>query len=579
MDIQSLHPDILLQIFHAVAINEPPRFMHVPHLDYPGVREALGHSNSTHNERLGWVRLGHVSHTWRITLLSAQALWAAHIGSLPAAVDEMIARAGPTAPITLRLPLGATSNPIVTHLVQVLIDRRLDIRARLRGVQIWDPCPSPNRNFNMRRNLSPVVNELSNLTRQMAGIWYNTSNQLFPYSVLESTLFVTELTTLETLDLSRHSTFGDRLYVNAPNLRYLSLRNCFVECSSSNHLVSISMSFTGTKHAGLTMTIDKVLDLLELSAASLQHVDLNGVLASTEPPELSQLAFHAMFGPTPATTPDAEEGEPSIRVVNLPALKTISLHETRAKTARLLTCLRYSQSTMTCLDCPSRRGSTRPGSARDTDPSIRAAISKYPDHHTFGLYFHNEFGSQGSIDIYPLPNNGERSVHSCMSVHMHLPIIRISADFTPAFFNASSVAHTITRELSASGATIEEIILGIGNSVSQDRMLEMLGCAPRARNICIETQSRAFMAIAYALRRYMNQNGPYDRICLVAGVEPTSNTNLAMMSIVFGPLRFGATVLHIDKEYERMPGGEKMRGYVEELDGVFREMVVRDRYV
>ncbi|KZV76339.1 hypothetical protein PENSPDRAFT_646381 [Peniophora sp. CONT] len=570
MDIQSLHQDILLHIFHAVALNEPPQFMHVAHLNFSGVREMLGFPITTRDERLGWVRLGHVNHAWRAILLRAQTLWADHIGSLPAGVDEMLARAGRTAPVTLRLPLGTSSSPIIEHLVEVLLDRGVDIQARLRAVHTWYTCPFP-RPIRLRQR-TRLCNEIDSLKNDMKHIWYEVGNQLFPFSVLESTLLVNELATLEILNLSRHCTSPrNRLSVNAPNLRHLTLRDCYVSCPRSTQLVSISISFLWhIRDDTPGMTMDEILDLLECCAATLQHLDLNGVFLYDE--EMARYASRF--------APPAHVLEPSSeRSINLPALRSISLQETYTDTACFLTHLCYPQSTTTRFT--GRRGPAGSRLSKDIDLSIRAAIAKYPDCHAVGLYFHDEHAEiptlQGSIDIYALPTIKMTSVHMCSWFRTHSPIIRISAEYTGPFFhvNAWTVARTLASELPTSGIVIEEVVLSLGNSISQNEVLDVLRSAPRARNLYIETQSITFTTIAHAVQQHITEGGHcYEKICLVAGSEPTTITNLATMSTVFGQSRFDVTTLCVDKEFERTAGVEKMRGFVDELHGAFKEIVL-----
>lgn len=414
MDMQSLHSDILLHVFPAVALNEPPHFMRVAHLDHPGLRKAPGVPNETRDERLGFVRLGHVDRTWRVTLLSAQALWADHLGLLPAGFDEMFARAGSTAPLTLHLPLGsAYLSAIITHLADTLQQHGSTIRARLRGIAIWDPVPtqiradpipSQIRAPRLRTDDNRIRHELATLKRLLSVLWNDTSNDLFPFSIMKSALLAEELPTLELLDLSRYcSTTYMRLHIDAPNLRHLRLRNCPVLCPQSTRLVTISITRTREREFHISspkMTIDEILALLKHCATSLRHLELDGVFSDQD---LTPSVFIHHEGMA-----DREQTSTISRSVHLPMLRTITLTETHTDIARLLTCLCYSQSTMIYLKSRRHRmpGPFASALHNDADTAIRAAVAKYPGCRAVGLYYRDDLGPPGSIDLYALPPRG-----------------------------------------------------------------------------------------------------------------------------------------------------------------------------
>lgn len=68
---------------------------------------------------LGWMRVSHVCARWRRAAIGARALWARDIGAIPCAIDEMLARAGPSRSLTVRL-YGSSFREPYTDAVDVL---------------------------------------------------------------------------------------------------------------------------------------------------------------------------------------------------------------------------------------------------------------------------------------------------------------------------------------------------------------------------------------------------------------------------------------------------------------------------
>ncbi|VDB95907.1 unnamed protein product [Peniophora sp. CBMAI 1063] len=571
MNSQPLPSDILLHIFHAAAANEPPRFMHVPHLKNPGVRKALGLPDETRSNRLGWVRLGHVDHQWRNTLLGAQNLWADHIGLLPAGAEEMLDRAGATALLTLHLPIGPSSSPDVQNLTRVLQGHKDTIRARLQAVFIWDPRPFRDT---VPQRPPPHGNddtdgyEIATLMASTSVLSEDQSHDLFPFNMLRSVLLRHAVRTLKVLDLSRPASPSGEFSIIAPELRHLRLENYAISCPQSTQLVTLSLVRTKRRrHWNMQprMSLEAALDLLQQSAASLQHVELSNVFVDTQTPQLLFAVFHA----------PVEREPPRPRTVDLPVLRTITLRDSAEDIADLLHCLHYSQSVTTCLNPHS--------SPFDTDQTtlplpISAALAKYGECHLAGLRVQEDIERRGSIDVFALPEGDTTRAHSCAWYQTRSPMIRVLVDFSPHRSDAIAVAKRVANELSVSGIDIKELALNLRSSIAQDKVLEMLTCAPNARNVCLETHSMAFSSIAYALRQYISESGsrqPYKSICLIAGADPTAITNLALMSIAFGQSRADKISLHVDERFKAMPGREKVHGYLTELEGVFQEVILR----
>ncbi|VDB95906.1 unnamed protein product [Peniophora sp. CBMAI 1063] len=570
MGTTALNADVLLHVFHAVASNEPPSHLPIPDLAYPRMRESLHLPFKTLEERLGWVRLGHVSHVWRETLLSAQTLWADHIGTLPAGVDEMLARSGPTAPLSLHLPLWTTRSPIIRHLAAVLQSHSGTLPRRLRSVTIWDPCPviedSPAFRLSRDRRV-PISTSMISLMNTLSTVRYSSNNNdIFPFSALGHILCEAELPILDSLGLFQHRpSWSAPGPVHARNLHHLHLNKCFITFPISNTLVSISITATSwqraRQHADGMIPLVEVLEVVERSAATLQRLELSdGVIAL--PPDFPQSQI------------TANTNDP-VRRINLPCLKVLKVHELAPLIWWLLSCLQYSRNAATYLTI--RR--VDPG--LDNHLAVRAALRKYSHFHFIAMRFRDIYSEDhAKFELFRLPTDTGVGMQSPTRFYvsessLFLSVSLESRSAEDQMANATLV-HAFAKELGAAGMTVKQLAVNVADPSENHTAIRAIKYASKVLDIYLETNASFFLDVAYALRRHMDKHGPYRKICLIAGEEPKAYTKLGMMVLVFGQARLDATVLHVDRKFETMVAGEEMPSLLKQLEAIFREVIVSD---
>ncbi|VDB91602.1 unnamed protein product [Peniophora sp. CBMAI 1063] len=187
-----LPPECIAVIIQFIAEVEPPRW------------NARNHSEDGQESQLpntlGFIRLGHVCHRLRDTLLNMRSLWAAYAFAMsPGAVGEMIARAG-TVPLSMKLE-NWEHPPL-----QVL----KSIRDHIHNARI---ISFPPKTLLARYCAWPF--EMKTLHRET-----------FPY--------LEELTLEFPLIHAQDETAYQRPPLNAPQLRRISMGNVFIPCILSS---------------------------------------------------------------------------------------------------------------------------------------------------------------------------------------------------------------------------------------------------------------------------------------------------------------------------------------------------------
>ncbi|KZV76337.1 hypothetical protein PENSPDRAFT_646379 [Peniophora sp. CONT] len=558
----SLPSDILLNIFWAVARNEAPRFLFIKLIDtHPGFRKDLGLPGVTLEERLGWIRLGHVNRDWRATLLNAQALWADCVGMLPVAADEMLARAGPTAPLTLHLPLEAAPSPTIYRLARLLQDHVHDIRARLRGVVMWDPIPVTG-DFRYQRHghpqllhSRPTIRDLRDAVRRHRT--YDPS--LFPFAFLTSTLFAQELPALTLIDLDGGMLSQLLGTLHAPNLQRLRLRNCYLSCRAPN-LVALHLTWRKPEPFqpfGPTITASELLASIEGSSATLQSLEIDSVF--TQSVSFIRLPLAEAIGVNP----------PPSSAIALPSLRDITFQGINRTTAAILSYLHYPHSAVTYLkicDLP-RSGPS------DTRSTIHAVLAKYPNCHTSGLRYDDREGL--NVDIHPFTKNTDHSEHACIWNRSRSAIVKITAEVAIGDPLQRAII-AITEAISMDVIDIRAANIELVRPMSLGSASSLVGCLKGTQHFCIEAHAYTLLPIADALRRHFSEDNPYKEICLVAGAEVMSIGDLAALPEAFAEMRLDDTTLHVDKEFENMPTGARLHDFMKKAEDVFKSVVLCD---
>ncbi|VDB95905.1 unnamed protein product [Peniophora sp. CBMAI 1063] len=444
MTTHALNADILLHVFHEAASNEPPRFMPISQLAHPKARKKLNLPDHPLEERLGWVRYGHVNRAWRDALLNAHTLWAGSIGSLPAGVDEMLVRAGRTAPLSLHLPIWTVKSPTIKHLATVLKDRGDVIRERLRSVTLWDPCPvaadmSSFRVGNKKKDMA-WQGEVAALLKILPSI-HNNGNTLgiFPFSILGSIIFgAAESPMLETLDLFCHRSILKPLgTVLAPNLRHLRLGGCSVRFPKSNSLVSISISKSSQRgyETSRWMSWEQLVELLTCCVTSLQYLELGDAVIGLPWPSNNNAPY------------------PEAPIIELPALRMVKVQETAPFIGQFLSYLRYPQTTSTCLTILGPQLEFHMG------PAIRAILAKHPNCRVAGMHVRRIAEGPEILDLYNLLSDASAdSVHPDTS-----PILTVSlkTNVLMDMIGGWSPVDDVKQELVAAGVTVRALKAGI----------------------------------------------------------------------------------------------------------------------
>ncbi|KZV63719.1 hypothetical protein PENSPDRAFT_757754 [Peniophora sp. CONT] len=148
--INSLPREILDYIFFLVAAIDrpcPPYDCHAPKATgcrLPGMHHNTRESNITkrypvlgNGGYLGWLRMGHVSQSWRNALLELPLLWASDIGLLPRGLDPMLERARHM-PLTFRA-YSTTCRPEAGALLVPMVDGPVgELVPRIRELEIID---------------------------------------------------------------------------------------------------------------------------------------------------------------------------------------------------------------------------------------------------------------------------------------------------------------------------------------------------------------------------------------------------------------------------------------------------------
>lgn len=193
-------PECIAVIFHFLAADEPPQW-NVRSQNKAGFPSKLPNT-------LGFIRLGHVCHRLRATLLNIRSLWASFAFSLsPKAVREMIERAG-TIPLSINLKNWEKPPPDVLQAIRDHI-HNASVISFPPGALFSQSCAWPFEAKNIHEETFPFLEEL---TLHFAVLQAQSGNVYqFPPMV-------------------------------APNLRRISLENVFVPCALSS-LDSFKLQF------------------------------------------------------------------------------------------------------------------------------------------------------------------------------------------------------------------------------------------------------------------------------------------------------------------------------------------------
>jgi hypothetical protein len=248
---------------------------------------------------LGWIRFGHVSRYWRFALSQLRALWAANIGLLPHAVDEMLSRAGPSAPIVIHIRTSGV---------------RLGSEELINSLSQFD------------------ASVLSRIRAVKCSFFFGQHYWLEWTGAFVNFLSASYLPALETLELNRYDSSSCQMELrsigaNAPNLRSVRLQDCLVFWSPRSLVtLSIRLIHDGA-HINLRFSPQKLFDLIRHSSKTLEVLEVVGCYQN-----------------------DWFEMDSNIRAVDLPRLRKLYLGEIAEASTRILNRLSFPSYTTVCVE-------------------------------------------------------------------------------------------------------------------------------------------------------------------------------------------------------------------------------------